>query len=265
MKTYEFIRACAIIFCFACMQANGQTNGIVLELLFPDLPLLYMEENSIRLCVRNGSDRPLPLVKSLQNAVRSQIKIDFGLEHGYVPDRYNHTLNSRGISVENLARMADGEELAPEQSYVWEWRDYGLIVYPNLLSDIYNLGVTNISVSLQTGNGEWVSKQSYPITILSEKESGEIIKKAVPVLEATFRNQSTGQSWSMPLNKLTINGKAYLFTAFGARVCALPNGEIPTIQDNPDGSGFTLTFPAAKQRIRYDWGKMRGELDDNAK
>ena len=259
MKTSDFMRVYAITFSLFCIQANGQTNGIILELVFPDSPLLGTEENSIHLSVKNGSDHPLPLVTSLQTAIRSQVKIELG----YTSERYRTLRYSQSASWDNTVGMAD-KVLAPGQSYIWEWNSpYNLMVYSDLMNDISGLMVTNISVSLQVGNDQWVSTSPLPITVLTEKESKAIIDNAVPVLETTFRNQFTGQSWPMPLNKLAINGKTYLFTSFGTRVCELPNGEIPAIQNNTDGTGFTLTFPTTKQRVRYNVTKMKVEPDEN--
>jgi len=253
MSMMSLLAAVPLSMCIA------QTNGIVLGLTFPEPPLLRGEENSIRLSVKNGSDRPLPLVTSLQDAVQSQVKIELG----YTSERYRTLRYSQSVSWDSVVKMAD-KTLAPGQSHEWDWNEpYNLMAYTELLHSISSLTVTNITVSLQVGNNQWVSTPSFPITVLKEKESKSIEDKAVPVLDTVFRNQFTGQSWSIPLNKLTINDKPYLFTSFGTRVCALPDGEMPAIQDNADGTGFTLVFPTAKQRIRFDWKQMRGELDRN--
>jgi len=241
-------------------QVNGQMNGIVLELKFPEPPLLYMEENSIYLSVRNESDHPLPLMTSLQKAIKYQIKIDLGL--GSIPYRYQHLpVYYQSVSWDDIVTLAD-KVLKPGQSHIWEWEGYGLMEYPNLLSEISNSSATNIAISLRVENNQWVSTPPLPITVLTAKASKAITDKAVPVLETTFWNQFTGQSWPISLNKLEINGKTYLFTPFGTRICELPNGEIPTIQNDVKGTGFTLTFPTTQRRVRYNTNKMKIEADD---
>jgi hypothetical protein len=227
----------------------------------PPAPLLFCEANSIFLSVTNGGDTPIPIVTSLQSAIQSQIKIDLG----FTSQRYKTLRYTHSSSWEKTTKATD-KLLLPGQTHVWDWDSpYNLIAYEELVNSISRLMVTNITVSMQVGSNQWISTMPQSINVLSEKESGEIESQATQVLETKLRNPFTGKSGAETLNKLTIKGKDYLFTASGSRVCELPNGEIPTMQNNDDGTGFTLVFPTTKQRIRYNLIKMRVDSSDGLK
>lgn len=257
MKHRQSVFISIIMLGFIHAQAIGQTNGITLQLTVPNSPLLCAEENSIQLCVKNESGHPLPIVASLQEAVRTQIKIELG----YTSQRYRTLRYSQSASWDAIVNKAD-KILTSGQSHVWDWIDHrNLIAYTELLYSISSLMVTNIIVSLQVGSNQWVSTPPIPITVLTEKESREIENTAVPVFEVDNRNQSTGQSWKEPLNKITIKGREYLFTASGVRLCEISPDDMPSIRNKHDGSGFELNFNKSGHLIRYNFQTMKIEKE----
>ena len=240
---------------------QAQAEGVNLSLSMPPPPLLFCEANALLLSVTNGSDTPIPIVTSLQNAIQTQIKIDLG----FTSQRYKTLRYTHSSSWEQIAKATD-KFLLPGQTHVWDWDNpHNLIAYEELMNSMCSLIVTNITINMQIGSNQWVSTTSQSITVLSEKESEDVISQAVQMLETKVHNPFTGKSWSEALHKLTIKEKDYLFTTSGYRVCELPNGETPIIQDNDDGTGFTLLLPTAKQRIRYNRIKMRTEPRENVK
>ena len=223
---------------------------VTLEVPYPTR--LYNEAPQFLIRFKNVSRSELVYIPDASEASAKQVFIKIGRgDPNFDAMKKNDTSEWRISTIEkdgswNVVRDHEGHKvLEPGQSA--EWRGFMIDTFGNFY---FNQGDPNsIQVSVLVGDGQWVSSKPVPIKQLPQKVTdfpiiytyiSEKHKEGKFVLAKVYRGE--------------VEGKDYLFSMGGMRICEIPRGVIPRFGFDENTYTLEITFDenGAERKVMFN-------------
>ena len=214
---------------------------VTLEVPYPTR--LYNEAPQFTIRCKNVSPSELLYIPDPAEASAKQVFIKIGRgDSSYDAMKKSDTSEWRTSTIEkdgswNVVRDHEGHKVLESGQSV-EWQGFIIDTFGNFY---FNQGDPNsIQVSVLVGDGQWVSSKPVPVKQLPQKVNdfpiiytytSEKHKEGIFVLAKVYRGE--------------VEGKDYLFSMGGMRICEIPRGVTPKFGFDESTYTLEITFDEA--------------------
>lgn len=245
--------------CFTTARDVSHTGIATVTLSVPYQTVLWDEVIQFTVALRNDSQESLRYIADPYEAAGKQVFIT--AERAYpgiikrlqgksVPDSERVRTIEHDSDWGLVSKEATGL-LKPGQSAEWD----GTRFDPHLFR--IKLGKPkSIQAQVLIGPGKWVSSKPVRIEVMDKDYSSSPV-----VFEGFYLFSFLGSPKSkeaIRIHRVNIEGKEYLFSSGGARICEVPRGCTPEFASDPETALLTVRFPGSDvPAIRYHYPQMR--------
>lgn len=247
---FVFIIACAVI-----SHCSAQTNGIKVTLHMPGEQMLLVESSPILVTIFNNSGRSIPLAKAVGAALRFQVIFDIGAKN---PQSDGGIYGVTDKYVSWKYRLSRSKDCIPNgENYTWKFNKW-----VELTEYAARIEATNISVRVMVGDSEWVRSEILPFCVSkADLQEAGLLEKS-PLFESL--DARTKMKTHLPIRKVKLGNKHFLFTNDGNRLCEIASDDTPEALFDSEKGELYISFFKSKKKILYipKTGKVIQERDE---
>lgn len=148
----------------------------------------------------------------------------------------------RHANWSSLTSACDSVTLLPGETHVW--RIWG----PQLAYIPFTHGNTNITFKLMVGNSEIVESNPLPVKILDR----ELNLDAILYYKTQFYDSQSKRMSTFNTFTNTIEGRLWLFSDIGVRMCELKTNEPPFFVVNTNAALIEISNTVSTNTVRYN-------------